>query len=186
MDITHALSNALFRCQPFMLNFLSLTWHTTVLGYPKRRGALAVMTGGCVAGTRKEKTRLSGPVGCWLPFILCNSRDAISIFKLHPLRGGLPLSVSFVVFISFQFALELVKILHKRRAVLCLFLMTVMYILKVVMSWRGGAFPESELDLKQDSKYSCYWKKTQPQAPTPNPKPKLQPQTPNPNLNLKP
>lgn len=51
---------------------------------------------------------------------------------------------------------------------------------------KGGAFPESELDLKQDSKYSCYWKKTQPQAPTPNPKPKLQPQTPNPNLNLKP
>lgn len=131
MDITHALSNALFRCQPFMLNFLSLTWHTTVLGYPKRRGALAVMTGGCVACTRKEKTRLSGPVGCWLPFILCNSRDAISIFKLHPLRGGLPLSVSFVVFISFQFALELVKILQKRRAVLCLFLMTVMYILKL-------------------------------------------------------
>lgn len=64
MDITHALSNALFRCQPFMLNFLSLTWHTTVLGYPKRRDALAVMTGGCVACTRKEKTRLSGPVGC--------------------------------------------------------------------------------------------------------------------------
>lgn len=64
MDITHALANALFRCQPFMLNFLSLTWHTTVLGYPKRRGALAVMTGGCVACTRKEKTRLSGPVGC--------------------------------------------------------------------------------------------------------------------------
>lgn len=122
----------------FMLNFLSLTWHIVVLGYPKRWGALAVMTGGCVACTRKEKTRLSGPVGCRLPFILCNSRDAISIFKLHPLRGGLPLSVSFVVFISFQFALELEKILQKRRTVLCLFLMAVMYILKLWCHENGG------------------------------------------------
>lgn len=162
---------------PLMLNFLSLTWHTTVLGYPKRRGALAVMTGGCVAGTRKEKTRLSGPVGCWLPFILCNSRDAISIFKLHPLRGGLPLSVSFVVFISFQFALELVKILQKRRAVLCLFLMTVMYILKVVMSWGGAHFQSQNLISSKALSIVVTGKK-------PNLKP--QPQTPNPSSNPKP
>lgn len=43
---------------------------------------------------------------------LCNSKNEISIFKLCSLRGGLSLSVSFVVFISFQFRTGFVKKLN--------------------------------------------------------------------------
>lgn len=98
----------------------------------KDRVPLAVTTGGWVACTRKEKTRLSGPVGSWCSFILCNSIDAISIFKLHSLRGGLSLSVSLWFPFLSSSHLNLWRYYKSDElCVLCLLLMTVRYIFKL-------------------------------------------------------
>lgn len=74
----------------------------------------AVKTGGNIVQCA-QKERQDSHRGRTFSFILCNSKDEISIFKLCSWRGGLSLSVSLVVFISFQFTIGLVRKLNSNE-----------------------------------------------------------------------